>query len=105
MFQHFVADFILKSAKKECAGKELSQRNVFSIYECATMCRRVSSMFIVGRAGSQRCFSDYGECKCMCEVAANSGSCKELDNEHYDLYEFNDDSNLHFEKDKNVNCE
>ena len=61
-------------------------------------------MFTVGRNGTEKCFDD-GKCKCWCEIAANNdGTCREVDHEDYDLYEFNDASNLNFDRPADVKC-
>ena len=76
--------------KKECSGSEKRMGSFKHIYECASKCKGVASMFVFGTNdfGVNRC--DSNGCECYCETSATvEGTCSQRNHEGFNLYKYN----------------
>ena len=92
-FANLVANWVLAHDVSECNGTEESWKGYLEkIQNCADACRDVSSMFIFGIEGSNRCKD--GKCRCYCEtVASADGICDIIEHKGYRLYSFIQNTN------------
>lgn len=75
--------------KTECDGSEAWKGRQYTVDQCASQCKGVSSLFIFGTNdySDNRCF-DNG-CDCYCETSARSdGTCPRIAHNGFRLYKF-----------------
>ena len=75
--------------RDSCRTVEFRAGDFQDVKECYHACKSKSTMFIFGRPGSKRCYSN-GKCRCYCETTASKdGTCNRIRHIHYNLYRIN----------------
>ena len=88
IFLFIVVSFLKVAEKSYCDGKEVF-RWYTTLNACASVCKRVSEMFVLGtnQFGTSRCSN--GRCKCYCQFSTTNYKCnKRKSHNGYNLYAY-----------------
>ena len=85
-FFSFIA-FLPAVEDHNCRGAEKRQCIQPSLEYCAKACQNISSMFVFGKQGGDKCYGNKCECSCQMD-AFRTGTCKLEYNSNFNLFKY-----------------